>query len=363
MEDEIFLKDQLITYLGNKRKLLNFIGNSVKEILEIEKKEKCKIFDGFSGSGVVSRYLKQFSSELYTNDFEEYASCINSCYLSNKSDVDIDRIIEINKKLNENKRVGEGGIIRKLYSPKDDKNIDTEDRTFYTNDNAIIIDNIRRMISDIEPNLQKYFIAPLLYKASVNTNTSGVFKGFYKDKLTKKGKFGGTGENALSRILGEIELPVPIFSKYECPVHIYNRDTNELVKELPPVDITYYDPPYNEHPYGSNYFMLNLIYKNIEPTDISKVSGIPTDWKKSPFYKKKEVSESFENLIKNTNSKWILLSYNDEGLLTSDEIMEIMKKYGSVTLKKQKYNTFRGSKNLSDRDIHVEEFLYIVKKY
>jgi adenine-specific DNA-methyltransferase len=218
------------------------------------------------------------------------------------------------------------------------------------------------MISDVEPYLQKFFLSPLLYKASVHVNTSGVFKGFYKDKNTKIGKFGGTGENALQRILSEIDLPLPIFSEHECEVNLFNRDTNLLVKDLPEVDITYYDPPYNEHPYGSNYFMLNLIYKNQRPSDFSKISGIPTDWKKSPYYKKKEVSEAFENLIDKTPSKYILISYNDEGLLTSEELMTILNKYGQVTLKTKKYNTFRGSKNLKERDIHIQELLYILKK-
>lgn len=364
MENEKFLTDQIITYLGNKRKLLDFIGESVVEILKSEGKQKAKIFDGFSGSGIVSRYLKQYSTELYVNDFEEYSSCVNSCYLSNKSDVDIKKIIEVNEYLNQHKMNDKvGSFIRELYSPIDDQNIISTDRAFYSNQNALIIDNIRKMISDVDVEYQKYHLSPLLYRASVHVNTSGVFKGFYKDKNTKVGKFGGTGENALQRILGEISLPVPIFSEFECDVNIYNLNTNILVNQLPEVDITYYDPPYNEHPYGSNYFMLNLIYKNERPTDLSKISGIPTDWKKSPYYKKKEVYEAFDKLIQNTPSKYILISYNDEGLLTSDEISQILKKYGQISLKKQKYNTFRGSKNLNERSIHVEEFLYILKKY
>lgn len=364
MENEKYLTDQIITYLGNKRKLLNFIGESVEEILKKEGKEKAVIFDGFSGSGVVSRYLKRFASKLYVNDFEEYSHCVNSCYLSNKSEVDMDKIIHINKLLNERKLDDKiGGFVRELYSPVDDTNIQKDDRAFYSNKNALIIDNIRNLISDIEPEMQKYFLAPLLYKASVHVNTSGVFKGFYKDKNTNIGKFGGTAENALSRILFEIDLPIPIFSEYECEVNIFNRDTNELVKELPQIDITYYDPPYNEHPYGSNYFMLNLIYKNQRPDEISKISGIPNDWKKSPYYKKKEVYEAFDKLIENTPSKWILISYNDEGLLTSKEIMTILEKWGEVELKTQKYNTFRGSKNLKERETYVQELLYVVKKY
>lgn len=361
-ENEKYLTEQIITYLGNKRKLLDFIGEVVEGILKIEGKTTCKIFDGFSGSGIVSRYLKQYASDLYVNDFEEYTDCINSCYLSNKSEVDIKKIEEINEYLNANKLNGTGSFIRELYSPKDDKNIVVSDRAFYTNQNALIVDNVRKLIDDIDVDLQKYFLAPLLYEASVHNNTSGVFKGFYKDKNTGIGKFGGTGENALTRILGEISIPIPIFSNFDSNVNIYNKDTNLLIKEMPEVDITYYDPPYNEHPYGSNYFMLNLIYKNQRPEEISKVSGIPTDWKKSPYYKKQQVKEAFEDLIKYTPSKWIIVSYSDEGLLNSEEMTEIMSKYGRVKLKQRKYNTFRGSKNLSDRAIHIEEYLFILKK-
>lgn len=363
MEKELFLTKQIVTYLGNKRKLLDFIGSEVKEILQKEGKDKCRIFDGFSGSGIVSRYLKQYASKLYVNDFEEYTKVINECYLSNESEVDIEKITEINEYLNKNKLNGNGGIIRSLYSPLDDQNIIEQDRTFYTNENALIIDNIRNMVNDVDEEYRKFFIAPLLYEASVHTNTSGVFKGFYKDKHTKIGKFGGTAENALTRIKGTIELPVPIFSNYECDVEIHNRDTNELIKEMDEVDITYYDPPYNQHPYGSNYFMLNVINKEETPQNISRVSGIPPDWNKSPYYKKSTVVDSFEDLIKNTPSKWILLSYNNEGLMSSDDIMWVMSKYGEVELKRQKYNTFRGSKNLKDRDLYVDELLYVLKKY
>jgi adenine-specific DNA-methyltransferase len=363
MEKESFLTKQIITYLGNKRKLLDFIGSEVKEILQKEGKEKCRIFDGFSGSGIVSRYLKQYASKLYVNDFEEYTKVINECYLSNHSEVDINKITEINNYLNQNKLNSDGGIIRSLYSPVDDSNIIETDRAFYTNENALIIDNIRSMIDEIDVDYKKFFIAPLLYEASVHTNTSGVFKGFYKDKHTKIGKFGGTGENALNRIKGTIHLPIPIFSNYECDVEIHNTDTNELIKVMDDVDITYYDPPYNQHPYGSNYFMLNVINKHEIPQNISKVSGIPSNWNKSPYYRKKDVINSFDDLIENTPSKWILLSYNNEGLMSEGDIISIMSKYGTVELKKQKYNTFRGSKNLNNRDLYVDEFLYVLKKH
>ncbi|MDR0684304.1 MAG: DNA adenine methylase [Spirochaetaceae bacterium] len=38
-----------------------------------------------------------------------------------------------------------------------------------------------------------------------------------------------------------------------------NGDSNKIINNIPEVDLAYLDPPYNQHPYGSNYFMLNLI--------------------------------------------------------------------------------------------------------
>ena len=66
--DNKFLKEQIITYMGNKRKLLNIISDELDEIKKAMKKDKIKIGDGFSGSGVVSRLFKTKETELYAND-------------------------------------------------------------------------------------------------------------------------------------------------------------------------------------------------------------------------------------------------------------------------------------------------------
>ncbi|MDR1470865.1 MAG: DNA adenine methylase, partial [Spirochaetaceae bacterium] len=138
-------------------------------------------------------------------------------------------------------------------------NINVEDRVFYTVRNAMYIDTIRQLIDNVPENYKKYFLAPLLSEASIHANTSGVFKGFYKNRETGIGQFGGLNQDALFRITGDIVLPFPIFSNFETDVLIYNGDSNDIIKELPDVDIAYLDPPYNQHPYGSNYFILNLI--------------------------------------------------------------------------------------------------------
>lgn len=86
MENEIYLNEQIITYLGNKRKLLEYIDKEINHILDDLKIEQATICDLFSGSGVVARLLKQYSKRLYVNDLENYSCLINDCYLTNKED-------------------------------------------------------------------------------------------------------------------------------------------------------------------------------------------------------------------------------------------------------------------------------------
>jgi len=362
MENPLYLTSQLITYIGNKRKLLNFISNPLNKVKKSLDTPKLKILDGFAGSGVVSRSFKEHSSILHTNDLEDYVETISKCYLSNVSEIDESDIKKNIDYLNTLPLKKKNGLIRRLYSPKDDTNITTDDRCFYTNTNANIIDNIRSEIDNMDnPHL---YLAPLLYKSSTNCNTSGVFKGFYKDKNTKIGKFGGTNSDSLNRITDNILLPYPVFSNYECDYKIHKSNTSNLVKELDDLDFAYFDPPYNQHPYSSNYFMLNAITNNsVNEESLSKVSGIPSDWNKSKWNKKSEIKDTFEELISNTNSKYILISYNNEGFLSYDDFNNILKKYGKVEYFEKDYTVFRGGNIKSNkRSNSVKELLFLLKK-
>lgn len=362
MENEKYLSEQIITYLGNKRKLLDNIAQEVEAILQELGKEKAIICDLFSGSGVVARKLKQYSSRLYTNDLEEYSYVINDCYLTNLEDFNEKFYDECLSKILTYPTVT-NGVISSNYAPKDDNSIKEGERAFYTHKNAVIIDTIRESIDKIVPeSYKKFFIAPLLYEASVHANTSGVFKGFYKSKTANVGKFGGEGENALERILGEISLKKPIFSEYNCETKLFKEDANVLVKHLKNIDITYIDPPYNQHPYGSNYFMLNTIIENKLGNNISTVAGIPEDWNKSLYNKKNEALKTFEELVKDIDSKYLIISYNNEGFISLEEMQTMLLKYGELTTKEIDYITFRGSRNLKNRNTHTTEYLFILKK-
>lgn len=361
-ENRDFLTQQLITCIGNKRALLEFIGEEVKKVQKKLGKDKLKMFDVFSGSGITARYFKQFSELLIVNDLEKYSAVINECYLSNKDELDLNRLGAYHRSLAaQAEKELKDGIISRLYAPSDDDNIKSGERVFYTRRNAMYIDTVRQLISNIPQKEQKFFLAPLLSQASIHANTSGVFKGFYKNRAGI-GQFGGAKKDALSRIKSDICLPFPVFSNFSCDTVVFNGNSNEVIKNAPETDIAYIDPPYNQHPYGSNYFMLNIILDYDDPRNISKVSGIPGDWNRSDYNKKNRAFLALTELVQNIKSKFVLISFNSEGFISADQMKKMLENAGKPKILEIKYNTFRGSRNLQNREIHLKEYLFLLEK-
>lgn len=359
-ENPVFLKEQIITYLGNKRSLLFLIEKAIMDIKAELGRDKISFADVFSGSGVVSRLAKKHSKMIFANDLELYSRIINECYLSNFSSELEGQILEFHKALSKIKEL-KAGFITELYAPKDDEDIKLGERVFFTRKNAMIIDTLRGEISKIPSEFQRFFIAPLIYEASVHNNTGGVFKGFYKGK-DRIGKFGGQKAHALSRIKGQIELKIPIFSNFSCPFAVSQKDAKDFGKESESVDIAYFDPPYNQHPYASNYFMLNLIAEYKKPNEISQISGIPKNWNKSVYNQKNKAKDAFFELLADFKAKYLLVSFNNEGFISRTDFESFGAKIGSLEVVEQKYNAYRASRNLHARKLHTTEYLYIIKK-
>ena len=361
--DKGFVNQTMLTCIGNKRKLVQGIDEIVREIVTSLGEKPITIVDGFAGSTVVSRQLSYSADILYSNDMELYSYLMSRCYLQTPSEEDQTSIGAHIQRMNQ--LAAEGpytpGMICELYAPLDTNHIQDGERCFYTRENALIIDTLRGYIEEhVESVLQVYCLVPLLNRASIHTNTAGVFKGFYKDNGI--GKFGGAGEYALTRIMKPIRLDIPIWNTRPFTAHCSQRDMNELIEELPSTcDLIYLDPPYNQHPYGSNYFMLNIIATNERPENISKVSGIPTDWNKSRYNKAKEAYNAMEHLIATglTKSKYLLVSYNNEGIIPSSKWETLLEPY-KVKKYEIPYDTYKGSRNLGNRSNKVTEIMYLL---
>ncbi|MCI5541980.1 MAG: DNA adenine methylase [Spirochaetales bacterium] len=377
-----FLTEQIIAYIGNKRKLLKLIYKAI-ETTGIEIKPGIKFLDVFSGSGVVSRFAKMLNFEVFTNDWETYSKVINSAYLSiNKRDISSlfgseQKFKKLLEKINNLPEPEEDEqYIAKYYAPKENDinkvNYKTE-RLFYTRKNALTIDKIRNFIEKNYPSSSKsedvrkirnLLIAQLVYEAATHTNTSGVFKACHKE-------FGGHGKDALTRILTPIALhePVLIDSDYEC--HVFQQDANKLVEELEGIDIAYLDPPYNQHQYGSNYHMLNTIAKWDKipvPLEINakgelkEKAGIRHDWvnTRSSYCYRTEAEIAFKDLINKLDAHYILISYSTDGIIPFDTMREICMSKGKTTIVTNEYTTYRGGKQSNQRKNTNIEFILCI---
>ncbi len=363
-ENPDYLTRQLITCIGNKRALLPFIGAAVERVRSLLGTDTLSFFDAFSGSGIVSRYLRRYAHLIVSNDLEDYAGTISRCYLANREDVETPEFRAIHESISRALAEWplEGGFVSELYAPERDDDIRPKERAFFTTRNARFIDTALARISEAPARWRDFLVAPLISEVSVHANTSGVFKGFYKDRHTGIGRFGGGKGDSLSRILGDIALPFPVTSAFPVESLVLSGDANESCLLAPECDVAYLDPPYNQHPYGSNYFMLNLIASGKRPDSLSPVSGIPPDWKRSAYNRRRDAARTLSELAERIRAKFLIVSFNSEGFISRGEMEAILARVGKVESVETKYNTFRGSRNLRARGLHLSEYLFIVER-
>ena len=373
-----YLKENLIAYIGNKRRLVPFIENVFLDILDKDKNIKTAL-DLFAGSGSVSRLLKTLDLEVYSNDWEYYSYILNYAH------------IRINIEDTKNMFIHTGGLqntietinnidriknkdryISKFYSPKNDYNPDLKnERLFYTQYNGTKIDIIRHNIEELYKNNainQKeyfYLIASLIYEAATHTNTSGVFKAFHSG-------FGGRNKDALNRILTPISLKeLPLYDGKNGYVSMLDANEFALKNKDKKFDLVYLDPPYNQHQYGSNYHLLNTIalwdkpkinkniYINGKKTD---KGGIRKDWikTKSDYCYKKTAKNSLINLLDNINANHIVMSYSTDGIIEFDDLISILESKGDLKIATSEYVKYRGAKRSIVNKTKNIEYLFIV---
>ncbi len=144
--------------------------------------------------------------------------------------------------------------------------------------------------------------------------------------------------------------------------NVYNEDIEILVNTVRG-DVLYLDPPYNHRQYAPNYHLLETIAKYDNPKIKGKTGLRDYSNQKSKFSQKKDVLRSFENIIQKANVKYIFLSYNNEGLMTEEEVKTIMSKRGKYGIFKKECNRFKADKteNRNHKASSVMEYLHYVE--
>lgn len=347
----------LITQIGNKRKLVPYIEAVIEEVKRRLGKNRVVALDAFAGSSAVSRMLVRHCSTLYCNDLERYSYIVCKTALSCPSPGDKALVKEWIEMLN-NCDYDIIGDVCKHYAPLDTNEIKPGERAFYSRENALRIDTMRSRINSAPDCIRDFLLSALIEKASVNNNCSGVFKGFHKKDGV--GAWGGRKGVCLSRILRDIVLEVPDFcGSPNCAVNVSQKDANELVRELGHVDIAYFDTPYNCHPYGSNYFLLNIICDGHVQENPSGVSGIPRNWNRSAYNSTGRAAEAMRDLIVNVDADFVVISYGSEGIIKDWGAVFTGFKYETHEID---YPTYKGCRNLHARSKEVKEILFVVDK-
>jgi len=372
-KQEPFFTTQILTYMGNKRKFIEPLNNILLELEKTLQKSKGDLLigEGFSGSGILSRLFKTHASHLFTNDLAGYAKTLNRCYLSNITKYDKEKINKIiddaNNFVDNNETEKYDKFISVYWSDFGEKNTKSS-RSYFTEENALRIDKYMYFIKKkVHKSIQHFLLGPLLVECSMHNNTNGQFSAFYKD-ANGIGKLGGKKEIDLKRITKTIRIPYPILKNTKCRNMVCQKDTNDWVKELPMLDIMYYDPPYNKHPYSIYYFLIDIINNWDTTIEVPETNrGQPKNWVKSAYNSFTNAEETFEDLIKNTRAKCIILSYNNGGIIPITTIDKILKKYGKVeklSIDYKIYNKLKGIaayKRKGD-NVKVKEYLWVLYK-
>lgn len=333
---------------------MNFIQEGIDYVLvknnDKTPYDKLTLCDLFAGTGTVGRFFKEKGMKILANDSMFYSYILNKHYIGNNDDVFKDQTIfeELNKlKLIDN------GFIFKNYCLGG--TLDNEfQRMYFSDRNGQFCDTVREKIEKLFVNKeisekQYYFLlASLLESIDKHANTASVYGAFLK-KIKKK-----AAQNAI------IE-PASIISSNRHDHQVFQKNAQDLITDISG-DILYLDPPYNARQYCDNYHILETIAKNDNP-EIKGKTGLRLDSKenKSAFCYKKTATKAFEMLVKNAKFKYILLSYNDEGIIDINDIERIMSSYGDYSVLTKKYRRFKASsKNIDKKE--TTEYLHCLIK-
>jgi adenine-specific DNA-methyltransferase len=108
--------------------------------------------------------------------------------------------------------------------------------------------------------------------------------------------------------------------------------------------------------------MLNLLVRYERPASLSRVSGIPTDWRRSGYNVRAKALPLLRELLHAIEAPYLLVSFNDEGFIMPAQMHAMLGELGSVEVFETPYNAFRASRSFAKRSLHVTEQLFLVER-
>ena len=313
-------------YIGSKLNLLSHIEEVVSS-LGVKNGTFC---DLFAGTACVAAHFKRRGFRVISNDLLELSYTFQHALIANNADPQFAGIVEtlgdiqgdsLFANLSPYHKVvawlnclpGKKGFIFHNYCPSGNNEYA---RQYLSDSNGQKIDAIRQQIQqwrdagEITENEFYLLLLPLLEATSGVANISGTYGAYLKhwDPRTYKD---------LPMVPAEI-------IRSDVPHQVSRRDANQLIEDIQ-CDVLYLDPPYNTRQYITNYHLLETIARYDAPALHGKTGLRNYDEnEKSAYCSKSDCYQAFQDLIEKADARHILVSYNNEGILSRDEVMSIL---------------------------------------
>ncbi len=351
-------------FIGSKEKLLPFIETA---LLNHVTQEPLCVGDLFSGTAVVSRLFKRLGYTVAANDSLNFCYVLAQATLGINDEPQFIRVIasrEIHKAkttdlfptpydqvLNYlNGLPGEKGFFFREYSPGGTADSLVQ-RRYFSDSNAQKIDAIRSKIAywqrlgllhEAEACL---LINDLMRAANRVANVAGTYGCFIKH----------WDPRAQKQLVLQRSPITPSSIQHE----VFLGDANTLAKQRY-FDILYLDPPYTWRHYGAYYHILETIAKGDEPPITGRTGLRPWNGSKSRYCDRLDAPNALRELVFSAQCTHLFLSYNSEGLISHEEIIDILAQRGKPICYETDYRRYR-SNNGGSRENSLKERLYYVR--
>lgn len=353
-----------MNYLWSKLSLLQFIESGIRQVVG---DRDYTFSDLFAGTGIVGRYFKQQGHRVIANDLQYYSYVLNRHYIGNHRELYFTGLLGtipalIWSAVEERKALvcdyleqlpGQEGFIYQHYCLGGTKWAEYE-RQYFSDENGKQADAIRQQIETrkeaetITDDEYHFLLATLLEAIDKVANTASVYGAFLKS--LKK-----SAQKSLCLHPAEHRM-----NDHEHDV--YNHDINTLVKTTTH-DVVYLDPPYNHRQYAGNYHVLETIARYDNPVLRGKTGMRDCSEQRSSYCSRTEVKKAFTELMTTIDANVVFLSYNDEWLMSLEDIAEVMGTRGEYGYFTQEYGRFKADKddNRTYKKSTVTEYLHWVK--
>ena len=335
-----------MNYIGSKLSLLPFLENVYHQVADGNEKVFCDIF---AGTGAVGRHFKRLGLKVIANDIQYYAYALNKAYLEISRPPSFSRIRGLRKRNVKsvlsllNQLDGVEGFISENYGP-------AGGRMYYTAENASKADAIRLQLEEWreEKRLTEreyyYLLCSLIEAVDEVANTASVYGAYLK-------RFKKTARRDLT--LKPLQL-----IKHVSGCKAWNLNALELVRRID-CDILYLDPPYNQRQYGANYHVL----ETVAAYDAPRLRGITgmREYHRSDFCRKGTAKRAMRDMIVAARTKHILVSYNDEGVMSLDDIQQLLSLRGTPRIFKTGHTRFKADAGRRYKRDRTTEFVHYVR--